>query len=212
MNDEMKESYLIQEKLRALGSVAPLNITFDKAKVDEQLSDSEDRWVFYNKSKKQYNRYGISLFSLDGSTSGEIDLNSIYEYNQANSTSYDEMSFRTPTEYWHTFTSISEPLKLFEPYLGRSHILRLDEGGFFPPHRDWNSAFRLVAFFDCEPWEMVLLMDDQKINYQPYRLYYMDTMKAHSLFSFKKNSNILVLNLEPTWNSYETVVSNLREF
>ncbi len=133
-----KEFEFFNSILCSLGGTFPLEIDFDHFLLKEQLKPYLDKWVPYNRSKPEYKRYGLSLFSLDGETSGEIDLNSIREYNEKNQTQYTELSFRTPTSYWKEFSSLSEPLKGIEKSLGRSHLIRLDNGGFFLPTGIWE--------------------------------------------------------------------------
>ncbi len=59
------------------GSYYPLSIKFNEEAVLSQLEAFSDRWVQYNKSKPQINRQGLSLTSLNGEVTGEIDLNSL---------------------------------------------------------------------------------------------------------------------------------------
>ncbi len=209
MNQKDLESEIAYLKLSSLGETCPLKIKFDSVLLKKQLTPYLHNWIPYNQSKPGYNRYGLSLFSLDGGTSGEIDLSSVSEYNKENQKDYDEFSFRTPTRYWREFSSLSEPLKKIEKNLGRSHLLKFDRGGFFPPHRDRGRAFRLIAFFFCIPDHFVFLLEDKKFFFMPERLYFLDTRKAHSLFSFQDNATILVLNVEYNRDSLNFVIENL---
>ena len=187
-----------------------MEIDFDEHLLKKQLTLNLDKWVFYNSSKPGYKRYGLSLFSLDGGTSGDIDLNSILEYNKKNQTHYTELSFRVPTCYWKEFSSLSKPLKGIEKSLGRSHLIRLDNGGFFPPHRDLGmDVFRLIAFFNSKPDTLTFLLDDQKVHFFTNRLYFFNARRTHSLFSFKDNAIILVLNVEYNKDSMNFVIKNL---
>ena len=162
MDKKDLESEIAYLKLSSLGNVYPLKIYFDNLLLKEQIKPYLHNWVPYNKSKSGYKRYGLSLFSLDGGTSGEIDLTSVKEYNKKNQTNYNELSFRVPTHYWKKFNSLSEPLKKIEKNLGRSHLLKLNSGGFFPPHRDLGRTFRLISFFFCLPDHFIFLIDDKK--------------------------------------------------
>ena len=69
-------------RLASLGDFYELKVFFEPQKVLNQLERLNPEWVPYNRNKTWSNRYGISLFSLNGETSGEIDLNSIKEWNQ----------------------------------------------------------------------------------------------------------------------------------
>ena len=204
------ESQFFYSTLSSLGEFCPLDIDFDSSLLRKQLKPYLDKWVPYNRSKPGYKRYGLSLFSLDGGTSGEVDINSIFEYNKKNQTDYTELSFRTPTSYWKELSSLSEPLKGLEKSLGRSHLIRLDNGGFFPPHRDLGKdAFRLISFFNSDPDFFTFILDDKKIFFVTDRLYLFDAKKTHSLFSFKDNAIILVLNVEYNKDTMSFVFENL---
>ncbi|MDE0092275.1 MAG: hypothetical protein OXN83_03200 [Oligoflexia bacterium] len=204
------ESEIFNSILSSLGEVCPLEIAFDDSLLKKQLKPYHDKWVPYNRSKPDYKRYGLSLFSLDGGISGVIDLNSLLEYNRKNQTDYSELSFRVPTCYWKELSSLSEPLKGIEKNLGRSHLIRLDNGGFFPPHRDLEgNTFRLIAFFNSEPDTLAFLLDDKKIYFLPNRLYFFNARRTHSLFSFKDNTILLVLNVEYSEDSINFVMENL---
>ena len=204
------ESQVFHSILSSLGEICPLEIHFDSLLLEKQLKPYLDKWVPYNKNKPEYKRYGLSLFSLDGGISGEVDLNSIYEYNQKNKTHYTELSFRTPTFYWKKFSALSEPLKGIEKSLGRSHLIKLDNGGFFPPHRDLGmDTFRFISFFKSDPDVFTFLLNDKKFFFVTNRLYFFNARKTHSLFSFRNNAIILILNVEYSRDSIDFVFKNL---
>ena len=210
MNKKELELLFFSSKLSSLGKMFPLNIDFDIFLLRKQLKPYADKWVPYNKSKPEYKRYALSLFSLDGEISGEIDLNSLSEYNKKNQTNYIEMSFRTPTFYWKEFSLLSEPLKGIEKNLGRSHLIKLDKGGFFPPHRDLEEdVFRLVSFLNADHDNLIFILDNEKIQFTPDRLYFFNAKKTHSVFSFTNNAMILVLNVEYNKDSMKFVSENL---
>ncbi len=196
-------------KLQSLGEVAPLVLHYKTDAPIRQLEDLKPEWVPYNRTKTNYNRFGLSLTSLKGETDGAIDLNSLLEYNQAHGTDYSEMSFRQPTPYWEQLSELTKPLEIFRPHLGRSHILKLNTGGFFPPHRDLGESFRLISFLGISAVDCVFLVNNRKVEFEPNRLYYVNTRLVHSLFSFIEDSKILVLNLEPNEESVKLVYENL---
>ncbi len=203
------DSFYYDLKLQSLGEVAPLALHYETDAHIRQLEDLAPEWVPYNRTKTNYNRFGLSLTSLNGETDGAIDLNSLLEYNQAHGTNYNEMSFRQPTPYWEQLSALTDCLEAFRPHLGRSHILKLNTGGFFPPHRDLGESFRLIAFLGISPVECVFLLNNKKIEFESNRLYYANTRLVHSLFSFVEESRILVLNVEPNEESVRLVYENL---
>ena len=204
------EKQLFYSRLLSLGEIYPLGIDFDGYLLRKQLKAYTDKWVPYNRSKPGYKRYGLSLFSLDGDVSGEINLTSIYEYNQKHKTQYDELSFRVLTPYWKELNSLSKPLKELEKNIGRSHLIRIDNGGFFPPHRDLGvKTFRLISFFNTDPDILAFLLDDKKVHFVTNRLYFFNARRTHSLLSFKDNAMVLVLNVVCNEDSLKFVFENL---
>ena len=114
------------------GDLIPLNIECEVSKLFDEIK--EFSFAKYN-PRKDIPRYGLSITSLDGSLNG-VDLDSIKEYNKENNTNYDELSFSTFTDVYHSSPEIQKIVEPFKNYIGRSHILNLPAGGYFPPHRD----------------------------------------------------------------------------
>lgn len=137
-------------------------------------------WVQYN-PRKQVNRWGVSLTSLDGQTSGIPDLDSLKEYNRINGTRYTESQFNVKTPFYESFRFLDQ---YFE--IGRSHFLKLGVGGFFPAHRDLDKdTFRLIyTYSDCESGRLVWIVDGQVLQLANRSWYYVNTKKEHSVFSF----------------------------
>lgn len=204
---------VLHHKLSSMGDFYELKTNFDEMRFNEELESNQHEWIRYNKSKSWSHRYGLSLFSLDGGTSGEIDLNSTKEIGDAGATYYDEMAFRVPTPIWNHFESVSQKLSSLVPYLGRSHFLRLDEGGIFPPHRDniFEPSFRLIGFFNCSPSELHLVVDGRNCHFTTNRLYFLNTRKVHSVVSFHPGAILLVLNVSLEKNAVDFVLKNIRQ-
>ncbi len=191
------------EKLVSLGDFFQTNLKINAIDFQKELSQIDDQWRTYNKHKPLYKREGLSLFSLDGDTSGEIDLNSLYQYYLETGIDYEESSFKTPTPNWFHLKSLSEPLKKLEPSLCRSHLIRFKRGGFFPPHRDLGVTFRLISFLNNDPDRLHFFVDDQLVSYEPFKVYFVNTRKIHSLTSFSDDQVILVLNVLPNRDSFQ---------
>ena len=162
-------------------------------------------WVRYN-PRKNVLRWGVSLTSLDGGTSGVPDLDSLYEYNKENGTKYSEKDFATRTDVYKKYFSFLD--ESFD--LGRSHILRLGNGGFFPYHRDFDTqTFRLIyTISGCEPHNLVWIVNDQIIKLQNRRWYYVNTKMIHSVFSFF-GSEFVVFNVLNNEKGQRSVVKHM---
>ena len=195
--------------LFVLGNIIPLDIHIDSQLVKQDISRYEEHFKPYNPRKKGYNRYGLSLTSLDGGFSGAPDLDSLYEYNKIHKTNYKESSFRKATPLFQSSVSLKTTLKPFEDSLGRSHILKLDKGGFFPPHRDLsNTSFRLFISLADSPY-YTFILNEQKISFRPGQLYCLNTKLTHSLFSFENNSLFIVFNTDLSRQSLQNIYKNL---
>lgn len=202
-------------RLASLGDIYELNVHLEPRLFSHQLEQLNPKWVPYNRSKTWSNRYGISLFSLNGETSGEIDLNSVREWNETHGTRYNELSFKTPTEYWKSLSVFSEAFKDVEKFIGRSHLLKLNKGGIFPPHRDnyreSDRSFRLISLLNESPKSMHLIVDDKLARLRPYYLYFLNTRKVHSVVSFEEDTYLLVMNMELCEQNVEFVHTRLTE-
>lgn len=145
------------------------------------VDTSQVQWVRYN-PRKEVARWGASLTSLDGKMTGVPDLDSIFEYNKQNKTQYTEKDFIVKTPLYDAHFKFMDPL--FD--LGRSHVIKLGAGGFFPYHRDFDtSCFRLIyTMSGCEPTNLVWVLNNEVIKLQDRSWYYVNTKMIHSVFSF----------------------------
>ena len=193
--------------LLSFGDLIPLKLKCDVKK----LFDETEEFVYlkYN-PRKDIERYGLSITSLDGSLNG-IDLDSIKEYNKENNTEYDELSFNKFTKVYHTSSEIQKIVEPFKNHIGRSHILSLQEGGYFPPHRDLpvyveqqNSLRILVPLNGCNPPDMYFMYEDKPLHFEHGRAYFLNTNKSHNLFSFK-GSDMIVLNIKTNEEVYKII-------
>ena len=205
MNQEKNNIY---RSLTDMGDFYPLNFKFDKVFIEEYLERHRDNFQVYNPNKPNYNRYGLSLTSLEGKIDG-TDLTSIKEYNKLNNTQYNEMSFKVDTEYFKELKNGCSDFQTLDNLLGRSHIVNFGRGGFFPPHRDLGESIRLIAFLNSDYERSYLLKEDKRINWTPNKLYFFNTKKEHSYFNFAQNADVLVLNMEVTKKSYDWIISRL---
>lgn len=159
-------------------------------------------WKIYQPHKPGYNRFGLSVTSLDGSFTGEPDLYSLREYAKLTGKQYTEIDFQTRTNVTSFIPELDPLLNFFGPNLGRTHFLRLDKGGFFPPHRD-NGAlvksptFRiLVPIHNFGTNDMKWVQDGQLLQMTLGSTYFINTTKLHSLFSFVDDCMMLVINVQ----------------
>ena len=183
---------------------------FDISKI-QTILDISQYWAPYN-PRKQNNRFGLSLTSLDGGYSGIPDLDSLREYNILNNTNYTERSFTTRTPIVNEL-GLGAFLDIWEPWLGRVHFLKLNAGGFFPPHRDNglsipSRTIRIVVPIRWNKNNAIWIQDGHLLNLVEGTAYFVNTTKEHSVFSFHDDTIIMVLNILSSDETLNTIVSN----
>tara|TARA_B100000214_G_scaffold350601_1_gene304394 strand:+ start:4614 stop:5231 length:618 start_codon:yes stop_codon:yes gene_type:complete len=189
--------------LLSFGDVLTLNYSGNCSKILKDIKEFE--WKQYN-PRRAINRYGLSVTSLDGKLNG-IDLDSMYQYNKIHNTTYNELSFKTPTEVYYKSEETQKLIEPFKPWLCRTHFLNIKKGGYFPPHRDWRSiekqpSFRiLVPIKDCNPNKLYFIYDGKILNFNYGVPYFVNTNKEHCIFSFSDTSVMLVMNIQCTKES-----------
>jgi hypothetical protein len=115
--------------------------------------------------------------------------------------SYNEMSFTKRTNIVQFLPELNEFLDFWEPNLGRTHFLRLDRGGFFPPHRDNGALVAVPTFRILVPIhnfginDMKWIQEERVLNLTLGQTYFINTSRLHSLFSYVDNCVMLVLNI-----------------
>ena len=198
----------LRNQLSSLGDCIPLDRAVNLKEIRQDIDRYKDHFKIYSPRKKGYNRYGLSITSMDGGFSGVPNLDSLREYNQLQGTHFDEPDFRKKTPFFNDCKTLRHCLKPFLEFMGRSHVLRLDKGGFFHPHRDISyTSFRL--FITLTPENYVFILNNKKISLLPGQLYYINTFLSHSLFSFINNSFFMVFSIDLSEKTVNTVYENL---
>ena len=180
-------------------------VEFDFPKWDlhrmTQILMKHPGWTYYQPHKPGYNRFGLSVTSLDGGFSGEPDLYSLREYAQLTGKQYTESHFKARTNIVDFLPELNPFLDFWEPNLGRAHFLRLDRGGFFPPHRDNGAIVNVPTFRILVPInnfgtnDMKWIHNEKILNLRLGHFYFINTSQLHSLFSYVDNCIMLVLNV-----------------
>ncbi len=183
------------------GNVVELDFpAWDVHKVT-QICNKHPGWKTYQPHKQGYNRFGLSVTSLDGNFSGDPDLYSLREYHKMYCKAYNELDFKNRTNVDEFIPELNDFLNFWEPYLGRTHFLRLDRGGFFPPHRDNGAIVDVPTFRILVPInnfgtnDMKWIQEEEILNLRLGHTYFINTSRLHSLFSFVDNCLMLVLNV-----------------
>jgi hypothetical protein len=205
----------LTELFTFFGDVIELDFDQWDLRQTQLVLDRHQGWKQYN-PRKQNNRQGLSVTSLDGGFSGIPDLDSLLEYNRENNTNLTEADFQCRTSIVNHLPELNPLLDEFNSTLGRCHFLRLNAGGFFPPHRDNglvvpSRSFRIIVpLTNTGKHHWKWIQQDQILNLEPGRTYCINTTKEHSVFSFVDNCCMLVLNITATEASIKQVAKHVR--
>ena len=131
-----------------------------------------------------------------------------------NNTNISERDCNVPTTVYEE-PHLKKFLEPFNEHLFRSHILRLDPGGYFPIHRDSFrniSCFRIIVpLSNCNPPSVYFIVDGKiTSNWNLGKMYFVNTIKEHTLFNASfRPSYWLVLNVDLNDITIDTVLSNV---
>jgi hypothetical protein len=212
----MNHNFLyLYQNLTAFGTVYPLSFRLKDPYNFVEWTETNFDYVRYN-PRKNIERYGLSITSLDGGLSGVPDLDSIPQYNRENNTNYHETDFSTFTPVYE-YEGLKKLIQPIEQYVIRSHVLKISPGGYFPPHRDTTgnifNTFRLLVPLDnMNPPNFNFVVDGVLQNWEPGTVYFVDTAKMHYLFNCNAiPSYMVVINTLLNESTVDYVTNNLRE-
>ena len=200
----------LYNSLITYGQKFPTNLYMNPQEVMKDLEDFSEEWKPYNPRKK-IAREGLSVTSLDGGLSGIPDLDSIREYCIKNQVILGEHSFNQETPVANIVRTYLDP---FKGYVGRSHFIRMEEGGHFPPHRDdrrasVNNMRLFVPIKDCNPPKTFFMLDREPLYFDHGRAYFINTCMEHTLFSCYP-SLFLVMNVAVNEQTVQTLLDNMQ--
>jgi hypothetical protein len=202
MSNNTRESKWIQNSilynaLFALGDIIELDFGVDYRKCRDELTQWDHAWQQYNPSYLNNPRFGLPYTSLDGEVFEPVSLDSIRNYNQKHGTKYTEEDFDKHTAVADTVTSLYQVKDFFGQNLKRSHFLKLDRSGHFPKHRDSLTFmnFRVIVPIIFEPKDHYFLFDEKPVYFENGKIYIVNTIKNHCLFSFHDSMILFVLNI-----------------
>ncbi len=194
--------------LTKYGDFWPLSISHkpEIKKLKETLSDY--KWIQYNPTK-DINRYGLSITSYDGGMSGIPDLDSLVEYWRRTGTWIDETELDQKTEIYPLFAKWLDPI---EKHICRTHIIRLDPGGFFPNHRDCRDldvrSFRLFIPLDYHDQRHYFILNNKLLQFNNGQMYFFNECLSHTVMNASMSSwHFIVVNVKLT---EESVIDTLK--
>ena len=195
------------------GDFIELNLRIDQPKKVVEWTEENFTYVKYN-PRKDVNRYGLSLTSLDGGLSGVPDLDSLIEYERITGIQYYEQHFKTKTPVYY-YPALESLLKPIEDDVMRSHILKLGPGGFFPPHRDYFGLYfdnfrAIIPLKNMNPPSHNFILEDKGLTWDIGKLYFLDTAKMHYVFNASmQDMYMIVLNIELNERSVKFITEHM---
>jgi len=213
MTQEEIERSVLWNGLLGMGNYVKTKWNVDSYAVEKQLEKFKDNWCPYNvKKDSTNNRWGLPVTSHSGDIMDNYHLNSFGYMQKYHSVEMKEENFTTPTSVYYA-TDFKKLVDIFAPDIGRVHILRVDKGGFFPPHRDFVGTspeyFRLLTVFGrCSPENYAQIVDGKLIYPESGWTYFVNTQLDHSVFSFSDNLYCLVLTVKLNQRTFELIMKN----
>lgn len=214
MTHEDLERAALWNSLVHLGAFVKTKWRMDHYAVENQLGQFKDNWCPYNVKKDSHNnRWGLPITSHTGDVMDNYHLNSFGYMQKYHDVEMKEENFTTPTEVYHAVPEIKRLVDIFAPDIGRVHLLRVDKGGFFPPHRDFHGVspeyFRLLVVFGrCSPENYVQMFDGRPIYPEAGCVYFANTQLDHSVFSFSDNLYSMILTVKLNERTHELIMNN----
>lgn len=201
-------------QLTALGVFEALNFKIIPDKWYNDQKKFKEYWRPFQPKKDIINdREAIILYGFsDDLPSSPAGLS---QYKAALGYKPQEVDLKFPTAAGEQIESLKEVFTYFSP-MGRSFLLRLNAGGFFPPHRDSillsRKTIRLIAFLGNEnmtglEWEV----EGRRTYFQTNTIYYVDTRKMHRLAAWRPNCDMAVMTIPKTWDNVLKIMSRLRD-
>lgn len=200
-------------QLDAIGDFVPLNFKIDLEDFKKEIKKYDGVWVPYLHREGVLNdREGLNLVGLPGDT--PTDSLSMPEAMKRTGRKLNELDFDTPTQLYHDLPSL-QPLLDFFPKLGRCSLVKVNQGGWFPGHRDGvllnRNTFRIVAFLTNTSVAHYEWEHDYRVRpIEEGRVYYIDTRKQHRTHSYSHDSIHLVMNIPKNYENVLRVCNVLR--
>lgn len=196
---------LTYQRILSYGDIFDLNISCDPNKLLSEVSSFE--MFQYNTTKPNNNRLGLSITSIDGKINNG-DLESL------RCSELKESSFRTLTEVYYKSNEIRKLVDPFKEWIGRTHILNIRSGGYFPPHRDEISdeqhTFRiLIPLKKFNPPNNYFIFNDKITHLNEGFAYFINTNVVHSNISYSDNTYMLIMNVLCCEASYKKLLDSV---
>lgn len=208
-----QEDLACELQLQALGDWFPLRFKLDQDVWLNNLEQMSEWWIpFQPKEGITNDRECVLIYGMEGDSPNSIA--GLSEHYERLGRYPFESEFNVPTQA-RTKLSVMHPVfDYFDP-LGRTFLIRLNAGGFYPTHRDQyylnRDTFRLIAFLG-DPNEMLEWeVDGRKRQIFPNTVYYVDTRKEHRLCAWQHSETaMVVMNVKKDWRTIMKLLTKVR--
>lgn len=207
-----QEDLALEMALLQLGDFEPLEWKINVEDFKREIAQFNNDWQDYLPRPGRSNpRKGLTLTNMPGHDHRGVP--SLAEAVARERRRVGETEFCHPTEVYKKCFSLNWFLDKF-PKLGRTFLVKCNQGGHFVPHRDHpgmpREVFRLAVFLEnVAPLDYDWWMDDKKLQIEPGRVYYINTRKTHRTISWVDNSVHLIVNIPFTNETVSTVIAHL---
>jgi len=210
-----QEDLACELQLTALGDWVPLrfNLDNDLWLKNKAVMDSNGWWrPFQPKAGIKNDRDCVLIYGMEGDEPTTITGLSQWYEKLGRWPSENEFCF--PTSAQKELTVCKEVFDYFDP-LGRTFLIKLNAGGFYPMHRDHyyltRDTVRLIAFLgDCNQtleWEV----DGRRRTIFANTVYYVDTRKEHRLHAWETTDTaMVVMNVKKDWRTMMKILTKIR--
>ena len=208
-----EEDIACELQLSAIGTWEPLNFDIDQGLYRYNETQITDLWRPFQPKKGVVNdRESILVYGPENAEPTDPTGLAQMQAKLGYKPSEDTMHY--PTSVKEKLTAFNELFDYFDP-LGRTFLVKLNAGGFYPPHRDHviinRPTIRLIAFLDDMSidrlrWEV----EDRPVRFIPNKVYYVDTRKTHRLWSSYAGSTMLIMNVMKTWDNVMKILTRLQ--
>lgn len=209
----VNKDYISLQRLHTMEDWIELQ-SFNSSNLLSEISKFDSDWKKYHPTKKDNNRFGLSVTSLNGDLSGIPDLASLYDYEKDTGIQLHNHDINELTEVYYNSKTLQNILEPYKKWLGRCHFLRLDKGGYFPDHYDINKLdytfeeIRFVGMVKNTNGNFKWIYDNKVLSLTDGTLYYFNANKRHCVFSMQNNVILLVITLKYDYELFDTLINN----
>jgi hypothetical protein len=180
--------------------LVPLDIKINVTQYKQEITAYDSLFRVWGNSHLDWPRFGLPLCNLTGNLDDQVD---------PSCWPLDKWWKQHPDQlYWdHDFNKLTEaafieslsPLRPLHPYMIRSNLLKWNSTGQFVPHVDMveDTITHIRLWGTTEPSENYELKFNGKVvkNYEPGRLYLINTLVTHSALSLVDNAHTFFITL-----------------